>query len=597
LNASFGAATTKIHYFKMMTEYRPDQHFPVLLPNYTVLLKDGETTATIYPISSGNPLPPGLLAFLADEFNMEVERGDTFPFFDTLDIEEFKNYWFGAFAAVMVLGDEPQLDRQRQWEKECLGSFFIKANFPGRSSHICTGGFLVNAGIRGKGIGKTLTECYLDWAPKLGFTSAVFNLIFETNVGTRKIFESLNFKRIGKIKAAGILKEHENAVDAIIYGKELVTPTETHQGSYRFDKIKYYLETGRYPPLIDRQEKSRLRSSASHYKLINGKLTLNGKEVISDPARQLQICTHYHLLHHGGINKTTSAITDRYHWTRIKDTVAQAIRNCDECRDPLKSIAAKKKRENIQLANNKKRQRTNSQQDDHPTHTLSNDGTPHSHHEPDQDHHHVQQHHHHHHNNNIDHTQQDIEAIVAASSHLHRTDPSLLQADLTNLDDPSGIFAAVEAAQRSRTVIHGLSNHSTPHHHQQQQHQDPQQSHPSQDPSHHQHHYQHHQQQSQHSDHQKVYSDAYQQQQQHQQQNRQHMRQFDHGNNHYNQPSNNTSNSTNNRDEIPVDPEVSAFDEHVQSGEEIEIARALIQANENVDDNDGKENDENDLFN
>lgn len=577
-----------------MSDYRPDQHFHVLMPSYTVLLKDGETTATIYPIHDGNNLPPGLLAFLADEFNMEVERGDTFPFFDTLGIDDFRNYWFGAFAAVMVLGDELQLDRQRQWEKECLGSFFIKANFPGRSSHICTGGFLVNAGIRGKGIGKTLTECFLDWAPKLGFTSAVFNLIFETNVGTRRIFESLNFKRIGKIKAAGILKGNENAVDAIIYGKELVHPTENNQGTYRFDKIKYYLETGRYPPLIDRQEKSRLRSSASHYKLINGKLTLKGKEVISDPVRQLQICTQYHLMNHGGINKTTSAITDRFHWTRIKDTVAQAIRNCDECRDPMKSLAAKKKRENIAMVNNRKRQRRNS-----PQHQLveHNDDSPHSHPDSSSEGRHRQQQQEDHHNNGIDHTQQDIEAMVAASSHLHRTDPSLLQADLTNLDDPSGIFAAVEAAQRSRNVMqHDHGHDLTSHNHHQHHHQRTPDANPQQ-PRHH-----HHQPQQQHI-HQKVYNDK--DPYSYQQQNRQQLRQFENGNNRYNQTTDNNNNNHGDDDgdddeeddDIPVDPEVSAFDEHVQSGEEIEIARALIQANENVDTSNDQENDDNDLFN
>lgn len=581
-----------------MTDYRPDQHFHELLPPYTVLLKDGETTATIYPIHNSTHLPPGLLAFLADEFNMEVERGDTFPFFDTLGIEEFKNYWFGAFSAVMVLGDEPQLDRQRQWEKECLGSFFIKANFPGRSSHICTGGFLVNAGIRGKGIGKTLTECFLDWAPKLGFTSAVFNLIFETNVGTRRIFESLNFKRIGKIKAAGILKGNDSAVDAIIYGKELVHPTENIQGTYRFDKIKYYLETGRYPPMIDRQEKSRLRSSASHYRLVDGKLTLNGKEVVSDPVKQLEICTQYHLVNHGGINKTTSAITDRFHWTRIKDTVAQAIRNCDECRDPTKSLAAKKKRENITLVNNRKRQRQGSQQmDGHsesPTHShADSDRDAHHNHPPPHHHHQHQQQQHNNHHNGIDHTQQDIEAIVAASSHLHRTDPSLLQADLTNLDDPSGIFAAVEAAQRQRSDMH--QDHSQDlngqhsqspnqqHHIQQQQHQ-------------HQHHRNQQQHQSQQQLHQKTYSDKDSYNAYHQQSRQPLRQQFDNGNNHYNQDSNN-GNQRDDNDDIPVDPEVSAFDEHVQSGEEIEIARALIQANESVDPNNGQETDDNDLFN
>lgn len=312
--------------------YRPDVIMPDLEP-LTVLLKDGETTATIYPISNSEQLPGGLLAFLCDEFNMEIDRGDTYPLFDTLHIDTFQNYWFGSFAGVMLLGEATTIAQDQSWEKECLGSFYIKPNYPGRCAHICTAGFLVNAGIRGKGIGRTLAECYLDWAPKLGYSYSVFNLVFETNIAARRIWETLNFRRIGRIKGAGILKGHEHAIDALIYGRDLVDGAEDAIGEMRFDKIKFYLQTGRYPPQSDRQEKSRLRSSAAHYKLEDGKLMLKGREVISDPERQLQIATETHLQSHAGINKTTSQITERYHWTRIKDTVGQAIRNCSECRE------------------------------------------------------------------------------------------------------------------------------------------------------------------------------------------------------------------------------------------------------------------------
>lgn len=331
--------------------YRPQLDYsPVAgVERYTVLLKDGETTATIYPIQNADELPAGLLAFLCDEFNMEVERGDTFSFFDTLHIESFQNYWFGAFAGVMVLGDSPTLDGPKQWEKECLGTFFIKPNYPGRASHICTAGFLVNAGIRGKGIGRTLTDCFLQWAPRLGYTYCVFNLVFETNVAARRIWELLSFKRIGRVKSAGILKGHETAVDAIIYGRELVTVADTSMGAYRFDRIRFYLETGKYPAMLDRLEKSRLRLSASHYRIEDGKLKLRDREVVSDPVRQLQICTEIHMASHGGINKTTAAVTEKYHWTRIKDTVSAAIKNCVTCSesakdDDLMKITAANKR-------------------------------------------------------------------------------------------------------------------------------------------------------------------------------------------------------------------------------------------------------------
>ncbi|CAH6721824.1 protein Spt10p [[Candida] jaroonii] len=313
--------------------YKPLEFQPVQLDRYTVLLRDGETTATIYPIFSVNELPDGLLAFLCDEMNMEIEAGETSTFFEPLDLESFQNYWFNHFAAVMILGDNPRLEGPKQWEKECLGSFYIKPSYPGRSGHICTGSFIVNAGIRGKGIGRTMVDCYLQWSPRLGYTYSLFNLVFETNVPARRVLESTNFKRVGRVKGAGILKGHETAVDAIMYGRELVSNPDPSIGAYRFDKIKFYLETGRYPAMADRQEKSRLRSSSSHYRLENGKLMLKDKEVVADPVRQIQICTEYHLMNHGGINKTTSAVAEKYHWSRIKDTVAAAIKSCAECRD------------------------------------------------------------------------------------------------------------------------------------------------------------------------------------------------------------------------------------------------------------------------
>jgi Acetyltransferases len=514
-------------------QYRPHLDYDPAdsIERYTVLLKDGETTATIYPFKHGRALPPGLLAFLCDEFNMEIDRGDTSAFFGTLRIEEFENYWFGTFAAVMVLGDSPVLEGARQWEKECLGTFLIKANYPGRCAHICTANFLVNAGIRGKGIGRTLTDCFLQWAPRLGYTYSIFNLVFETNVAARRIWESLNFKRIGRVKSAGILKGHDQAVDAIIYGRELINTSDPAVGAYRFDKIKFYLETGRYPAMADRQEKSRLRSSASHYRLESGKLMLKGREVVSDPVRQLQICSEIHLSNHGGINKTTSIVTEKYHWTRIKDTVATAIKNCAECRDPTREAPIIKRNPLPKKMAPGNRPRS-SKSYDQPTNgrnmirPRSND---------------------------------EVEAMVAAAqlhnipSNRHDSD-GILGHDLAGLDD--NLIAVVEEAQRS---------------HQQQQ----QRLHHNQDDTNDNHH--HHLHLQQHQSYaaaaaSAVSGDSNQYQQY----------QNDYSSQHEYQ---NSNKHRNNGHEIPVDPEVSAFD-HNSGGDEIEIARALIQANEDVEEED-----------
>lgn len=61
--------------------YLPHYSAPYKIERVTVLLKDKETTATIYPIFYLEGLPDNLLLFLTQEYNDEISRGDTQPFF------------------------------------------------------------------------------------------------------------------------------------------------------------------------------------------------------------------------------------------------------------------------------------------------------------------------------------------------------------------------------------------------------------------------------------------------------------------------------------------------------------------------------------
>lgn len=314
-----------------------------------VTLRDRVTIATLIPFFAHDAVPPRLLAYLSECFNKEIEDGNTYPMMNTLPLDVFGPYWFGNFGAVMILGDiggiEAASEMERNgadWNKLCLGSFYIKPNYPGRSSHVCNGGFLVTPAARNKGVGKSMGQCYLDWAPQLNYTYSVFNLVYETNTASTKIWDSLGFKRIGRVPGCGNLKSFQEPVDAIIYGRDLKAEEGNVGNEERFDKIRYYLRHSLYPQGADRSEKSRLRSAATHYKLIPAhegvpeKLMLKDKEVISDPQAQYDIAKQIHLTAHGGINKTTAVIATKYHWVRIKETVSHVIKNCPECKDTNK---------------------------------------------------------------------------------------------------------------------------------------------------------------------------------------------------------------------------------------------------------------------
>ena len=114
---------------------------PLLPPRHTHLTKPANspnTPVTLYPITNGpQSLPADLVRFLHSEFSAEIQRGSTYPMEEAMSVEKFAEYWFGTFAVVAVLGDGQdghdggELREGRDWEKECLGTFYVKPNYPG----------------------------------------------------------------------------------------------------------------------------------------------------------------------------------------------------------------------------------------------------------------------------------------------------------------------------------------------------------------------------------------------------------------------------------------------------------------------------------
>lgn len=92
----------------------------------------------------------------------------------SMTLATFGTYWFQNFGAIMLLGEVGSIEQVanmeengERWEESCLGSFYVKPNYPGRSSHICNGGFLVTEAARNRGVGRLMGEGYLEWAPRL----------------------------------------------------------------------------------------------------------------------------------------------------------------------------------------------------------------------------------------------------------------------------------------------------------------------------------------------------------------------------------------------------------------------------------------------
>ncbi|KAI5962334.1 uncharacterized protein KGF55_003410 [Candida pseudojiufengensis] len=183
---------------------------------------------TLFNVQDPSKVPKNLIITLQNEFNYVVEEGQTYPYDEVKSFDSFVEYWFNYFASILIEGDYKSLNDSQlqnlsidQWEDKFLGTFYVKPNYIGRCSHVCNAGFIVNHNKRGLGLGKILGTRYLEIAPKLGYVYSVFNLVFETNVASLKIWDSLGFERIGYVKNVAVLKGYDKLIGAHMFGKDL----------------------------------------------------------------------------------------------------------------------------------------------------------------------------------------------------------------------------------------------------------------------------------------------------------------------------------------------------------------------------------------
>ncbi|MEH2046553.1 GNAT family N-acetyltransferase [Nostoc sp.] len=144
--------------------------------------------------------------------NVVILEGKTYPQKQPLSPTEFSAYWLSKDAFVVRTSVVDPTHKPQ----EILGAFYLKPNFPGRCSHICNAGFIVQPGLRSQGLGRFMGEAMLSIAANLGYEAVMFNLVFETNIPSITLWQSLGFEIIGRIPGVAKL-ENGQVVDALIF--------------------------------------------------------------------------------------------------------------------------------------------------------------------------------------------------------------------------------------------------------------------------------------------------------------------------------------------------------------------------------------------
>ncbi len=125
-------------------------------------------------------------------FQEVVDAGSQFPYEDS-SFEGFHRQFFQPVGQVYVchtLGGK------------VIGGFYLRPNFPGRSSHIANAAYMIKEEYRGKGIGSLLIQASLHFAKDLGFQAMQFNMVLSNNRLAIKLYENLGFNSIGTIPQA-----------------------------------------------------------------------------------------------------------------------------------------------------------------------------------------------------------------------------------------------------------------------------------------------------------------------------------------------------------------------------------------------------------
>lgn len=152
--------------------------------------------------------------------NIVIIDGQTYPQAQPLNEEEFAAYWMSGDTFVVRLVNDLGKDlgdNRPKTQEKILGAFYLKPNFPGRCSHICNAGFIVQPSARGQGIGRLMGESMLAIAPTKGYTAVMFNIIFSTNTPSLNLWKSLDFATLGIIPNAVNLPDNKQADAVIMY--------------------------------------------------------------------------------------------------------------------------------------------------------------------------------------------------------------------------------------------------------------------------------------------------------------------------------------------------------------------------------------------
>ena len=146
-------------------------------------------------MNEGLIIVPASDAHIADTwriFQEVIAAGDAYVFDADTRPEQFTAYWFAPqHNAHVVLLDG-----------EVVASYIVKANQPGRGSHVANASYMTAASARNRGIAGIMCGHSLRLAKSRGFRAMQFNIVVATNKVAVGLWQKHGFRIIGTLPGA-----------------------------------------------------------------------------------------------------------------------------------------------------------------------------------------------------------------------------------------------------------------------------------------------------------------------------------------------------------------------------------------------------------
>jgi L-amino acid N-acyltransferase YncA len=135
-----------------------------------------------------------------------VAAGDTFAYDPATTSDQARAGWLApAPAQTWLAADGGRV----------VGVYHLGPNHGGPGAHIANASYMVDAAIRGRGIGRALVEHSLRRARRAGYLGMVFNAVAATNAYAIKLYQDLGFDTIGVVPQ-GFRHPSEGLVDLLV---------------------------------------------------------------------------------------------------------------------------------------------------------------------------------------------------------------------------------------------------------------------------------------------------------------------------------------------------------------------------------------------